>query len=63
MSETLRTEMDTIFRKCPTCELISTFVMFETTSEDAKGDIRTQTYHRCLKCLGLFTEVLEEVEK
>jgi hypothetical protein len=63
MVELIQTELESMLRKCPTCKMTCTFLEFECIWEDTKGNLRTQTYYRCLKCLSLFTLELEEFEE
>ena len=62
MEELVATEFESMLMKCPTCHRVTTFVQFDALREDEKGDIKSDTYHRCLLCLHLFRQVLEEVK-
>ncbi len=59
--ELISTETESMLRKCPTCKQTTTFLEFEVLQGDDKGDIKSDTYYRCLKCLHLYRQVLEKV--
>ena len=53
-------------RICPKCNMLTTFIYFITKRKDdtdTHGGMKEDHYHRCLKCLGLFTLELEEVKE
>lgn len=49
-------------RRCPRCEMTTTFIHIVSWDKDEHGDIKELDFHRCLQCLTLFTVELKEVE-
>ena len=49
-------------RKCPKCGMTTTFIHLVAWKKDEGGDIEELDFHRCLKCLKLFTLELKETK-
>jgi hypothetical protein len=50
-------------RECPHCQRICSFITVHTLIEDPHKGYESKDFVRCLMCLRLFRETLEEVEE